>query len=132
MADTTVAKRDDEKSLQSREETRANEQYIKPAVDIFETDDGLTLIADIPGAAKNTMDISVEKGILTLNAPVSVSMPGRSLYTEFEFAHYYRQFSIPETLDHERAKAEFCDGVLTLKVPTAEAAKPRKIEVKVA
>ena len=132
MADTTVAKRDDEKNLQSREETRANERYIKPAVDIFETDDGLTLIADIPGAAKNTLDISVDKGILTLNAPVSVSMPGRSLYTEFEFAHYYRQFSIPEMLDHEKAKAEFSDGVLTLKVPMAEAAKPRKIEVKVA
>lgn len=132
MADTSVAKRDDEKSLQSREETRANERYIKPAVNIFETDDGLTLIADIPGAAKNTLDINVEKGILTLNAPVSRSMPGRSLYTEFEFAHYYRQFSIPETLDHEKAKAEFSDGVLTLKVPMAEAAKPRKIEVKVA
>lgn len=132
MADTSVAKRDDEKSLQSREETRANERYIKPAVNIFETDGGLTLIADIPGAAKNTLDINVEKGILTLSAPVSRSMPGRSLYTEFEFAHYYRQFSIPETLDNEKAKAEFSDGVLTLKVPMAEAAKPRKIEVKVA
>ena len=132
MADTTVAKRNDEKSLQSREETRANERYIKPAVDIFETDGGLTLIADIPGAAKNTLDINVDKGILTLNAPVSISMPGRSLYTEFEFAHYYRQFSIPETLDQEKAKADFSNGVLTLKVPMAEAAKPRKIEVKVA
>lgn len=132
MADTSVAKRDNETNIQSREETRADERYIKPAVNIFETDDGLTMIADIPGAAKDSLDINVDKGILTLNAPVSRSMPGRSIYTEFEIAHYYRQFSIPETLDHEKAKAEFSNGVLTLKVPMAEAAKPRKIEVKVA
>jgi len=130
MADTRVAKRNDEKNVQAREETRADERYIKPAVDIIETDDGLTMIADIPGATKDTMDISVDKGILTLNAPVSHSMPGRSIYTEFEFAHYYRQFSVPETLDHQKAKADFSNGVLTLKVPVAEAAKPRKIEIK--
>jgi HSP20 family molecular chaperone IbpA len=130
MADTKVAKRNEDKTVQAREETRADERYIKPAVDIIETEDGLTMIADIPGAAKNTMDISVDKGILTLNAPVSHSMPGRPLYTEFEFAHYYRQFSVPETLDHQKAKADFSNGVLTLKVPVAEAAKPRKIEIK--
>ncbi len=131
MADIGIAKRNDEQSIQAREETRANERYVKPAVDIVETDDGLTLVADIPGAAKDTLDINVDKGILTLNAPASRTMPGRSVYTEFEFAHYYRQFAIPETLDHEKAKAEFINGVLTLKVPMAEAAKPRKIEVKI-
>jgi HSP20 family molecular chaperone IbpA len=130
MADTRVAKINEDKKVQAREETRADERYIKPAVDIIETEDGLTMIADIPGASKNTMDISVDKGILTLNAPVSHSMPGRPLYTEFEFAHYFRQFSVPETLDHQKAKADFSNGVLTMKVPVAEAAKPRKIEIK--
>lgn len=130
MANTSVAKRNDEKSVQAREETRAGERYIKPAVDIIETEAGLTLITDIPGADKNTLDVNVDKGILTLNAPVSYSMPGRLLYNEFEFAHYYRQFTIPEILDHEKAKAEFSNGVLTIKVPVAESAKPRKIEVR--
>lgn len=130
MQESSVAKRDNDNSVQALEETRAGERYIKPAVNIIETEDGLTLVADIPGAEKNTLDINVEKGILTLSAPVSRSMSGRSLYTEFEFPHYYRQFSIPETLDNEQAKAEFSNGVLTLKVPLAEAAKPRKIEVK--
>lgn len=132
MADTSVSKRDTEKGVQTREETRASERYTTPAVDIIETEVGLTMIADIPGASKDTLDINVDKGILTVNAPVSRSMPGRSIYTEFEFGHYYRQFSIPETLDHEKAKADFSNGVLTLRVPMAEAAKPRKIEVKVA
>ena len=132
MADTSVTKRDDYKGIKTREETRASERYIRPAVNIFETEEGLSMIADIPGADKDTLDINVDKGILTLNAPVSHSMPGRLLYAEFECSHYYRQFSIPETLDHEKAKADFSCGVLTLRVPLAERAKPRKIEIKVA
>ena len=130
MQDISVTKRDEDKSVQTREETRESERYIKPAVDIIETSVGLTLIADLPGAAKDTLDINVDKGILTVNAPVTHIMPGRPLYSEFEFTHYYRQFSIPETLDHEKAKAEFTNGVLNLMVPVAEAAKPRKIEIK--
>lgn len=129
MGDNIVTTRDDEKSIQKREETRSSERYIKPAVNIIETEDTLTLIADIPGAAKETVDINVDKGILTLNAPVSRMLPGQSIYREFEFAHYYRQFSIPETMDNEKAQAEFNNGVLTLKIPVAEAAKPRKIEI---
>lgn len=130
MQNTNVATKNDEKNVQIREETRESERYIKPAVDIIETEDGLTLIADMPGVSKDSLDANVDKGILTISAPISHSMPGRPIYTEFEFASYYRQFSIPETLDQEKAKAEFRNGVLTLKVPVAAAAKPRKIEIK--
>ncbi len=132
MSDTSLSKREDESSVQTREETRASERYVKPAVNIIETEDGLTLIADIPGATKEALDATVDKGILTVSAPVSLSMPGHPLYAEFEFAHYYRQFSIPETLDHEKAKAELNNGILSLSIPLAEAAKPRKIEIKAA
>ena len=132
MSDSSLSKREDESSVQTREETRASERYVKPAVDIIETETGLTLIADIPGATKETLDATVDKGILTVSAPVSLSMPGRPLYAEFEFAHYYRQFSIPETLDHEKAKAELNNGILSLTIPLAEAAKPRRIEIKAA
>ena len=83
-------------------------------------------------AAKESLDVNVEKGILTISAPVSRTMPGRPIYTEFELASYYRQFSIPESLDHGKALAHLSNGVLTLRVPKAEAAKPRKIEIKVA
>lgn len=132
MSDANVAKMNDEKSVLAREDTRSTERYIKPAVDILETVEGLTLLADIPGAAKDSLDINVDKGILTVSAPVSLSMPGKAIYTEFEFAHYYRQFSIPESLDHGKAKAALINGVLELNVPVAEAARPRKIEVKAA
>ena len=130
MGDTTPATKDENKDIQSREETRASERYIKPAINIIESEAALTLVADIPGAVKDSVDINVDKGILTINAPVSRTMPGQLIYAEFEFAHYYRQFSIPETLDHEKAQAEFNNGVLTLKIPVSESAKPRKIEVK--
>jgi len=131
MATNGITERNDEKNVQAREETRASERYIKPAVNIIETEEGLTLIADIPGAAKDGLDINVEKGILTISAPVSSTAPGRPVYREFELAPYYRQFSIPEVLDHEKAVADYANGILTLKVPKAEAAKPRKIEIKV-
>ena len=130
MPGASITKRGDDKNVQTREETRANELYVKPMVDILETAEGLTLIADIPGAEKDTLNISVEQGILTLNAPASHAMPGQSIYTEFELAHYYRQFSIPGILDHEKTKADYKNGILTLKIPVSEAAKPRKIEIK--
>lgn len=127
-----ITEKNDERILKSREETRSNEKYIKPAVNIIETEEGLTLIADIPGASRETLDINIEKGILTINAPVSRSMPGTPGYNEFELGSYYRQFSVPEVLDNERANASLTNGILTLTVPKVEAAKPRKIEVKVA
>jgi HSP20 family protein len=131
MAASDVTERKDERTVQSREETRSYEKFIKPAVNIIETEEGLKLTADIPGASKESLDVNVEKGILTITAPVSREMPGNAGYTEFELASYYRQFSIPESLDHEKARAELANGILTLRVPKAEAAKPRKIEIKV-
>ena len=131
MAASELNERNEKRTVQSREETRSSEKFIKPAVNIIETEEGLTLTADIPGASKDALDINVEKGILTITAPVSWDMPGNAGYSEFELASYYRQFSIPESLDHEKAKAELANGILTLRVPKAEKATPRKIEIKV-
>lgn len=131
MAANGLTERNDDRNIQNREETRSSEKYIKPAVNIIETEEGLTLTADIPGASRETLDINVEKGILTINAQVSRNMPGNPAYREFELANYYRQFSIPESLAHDKATADLANGILTLKVPKAEAAKPRKIEIKI-
>ncbi len=131
MAANNLTERTNDKSVQPREETRSMDRFIRPAVNIIETDEGLTLTADLPGAVKESLDVSVEKGILTISAPVTHSTPGRAVYTEFELASYYRQFSIPESLDHSKAKAEYANGILTLRVPRAEAAKPKRIDVKV-
>jgi HSP20 family protein len=119
-------------STQNREETRAPDRYLRPAVNIIEDESGLVLTADLPGASKQTLDLHVEKGIITINAPVSREMPGRPVYSEFEWAPYYRQFQLSDAIDQSKVKAEFNNGVLTLRLPKAEAAKPRRIEVSIA
>jgi len=131
MAANSMTERNDERNVQSREETRSNEKYIRPAVNIIETEEGLVLTADIPGASKDALDVNVEKGILTVSAPAQHTMPGTSAYREFELANYYRQFTIPESLDHDKSKAEYVNGILTLRVPKAEVAKPKRIAVQV-
>jgi HSP20 family protein len=131
MAANSLTERNDERNLQGREETRSNERYIRPAVNIIEDEEGLILTADIPGASKEALDINVEKGILTISAPAQHTVTGTSAYREFELASYYRQFTIPESLDHEKARADFVNGILILRVPKAEVAKPKRISVQV-
>ena len=67
MAANSLTERNDERNVQAREETRSNEKYIRPAVNIIETEEGLVLTADIPGASKEALDVNVEKGILTIS-----------------------------------------------------------------
>ena len=131
MSVNSMTERNDERNVQAREETRSNEKYIRPAVNIIETEEGLVITADIPGAAKDALDVNVEKGILTISAPAQQTLPGTSAYREFVLGNYYRQFTIPESLDHEKAKAEYVNGILTLRVPLAEVAKPKRIAVQV-
>jgi HSP20 family molecular chaperone IbpA len=131
MAANNITEKNDERNVQTREETRSNEKYIRPAVNIIETEEGLVLTADIPGASKDALDVNVEKGILTISAPAQHTMPGTSAYREFELANYYRQFTIPESLDNEKSKAEYVNGILTLRIPKAEVAKPKRIAVQV-
>jgi len=131
MTANSLTERNDERSVQTREDTRSNERFIRPAVNIVETEEGLFVTADLPGATKESIDVNVEKGILTISAPAQVSSLGTSVYREFELGSYYRQFTIPDILDHEKAKADFNNGILTLRIPKAEVAKPRRIEVQV-
>lgn len=131
MAASSLTERNDERNVQTREDTRSNERFLRPAVNIVETEEGLFVTADLPGATKESIDVNVEKGILTISAPAQVSSLGTSVYREFELGSYYRQFTIPDILDHEKAKADFNNGILTLRIPKAEVAKPRRIEVQV-
>lgn len=132
MAANGIATREQERTPQNREETRAPERFLRPAVNIMEDETGLLVTADLPGASKQTLDVHVEKGVLTINAPVSRDMPGQPVYSEFQWAPYYRQFQIPDTIDQSAVKAELKNGVLTLHLPKAEAAKPRRIDVSIA
>lgn len=118
------------KDLPSKEETRTQEWFVRPAVDIFETPEGLTVVADLPGVTGAGLSIRVEEGILSLEARPQVEQASSYAIQEFRMTNFYRQFSLPEEVDQERISAEMKNGVLFLSLPRAEKAKPRRVEVK--
>lgn len=106
------------------------EGYSMPPVDIYETEDGLTLLADMPGLNEKSLHVSVEKGILTIEGHAAVTT-AEQFHREFNLAGYWRQFQLPDTFDVARARADMKDGVLSLHLPKTEAARPKRIEVTV-
>jgi HSP20 family molecular chaperone IbpA len=103
----------------------------RPGVDIFETADELMLVADLPGAEPGSIDVSLERGILTIEAGIRTREParGRSLVQEFGAAGFQRRFEIDDTIDPEAVSADYRDGSLTVHLPKARQARRRQIPV---
>jgi HSP20 family protein len=103
-----------------------------PVVDIIEEDDELLLLADVPGARAEDIDIDFERGLLTLHARVTPrqSPDTNYLLREYGVGDFYRSFRIGEGIDPDKIDAEIANGVLRLHLPKAEAIKPRKVQVK--
>lgn len=131
MAEKTVATRAQPTTPQVREETRSQERYITPPVDIYETADGLVVKADLPGVAKENLDVRVENNLLTLRGKSGHVATGEPIYREYELVHFFRQFELNERVDQGKISADLKHGVLTLTLPKAEEAKPRRIDVKI-
>src|SRR5688572_23833263 len=119
-----------ERTPSTREETR----YQVPPVDIFESEDGLVVVVDMPGVDKDGIDIRVDNGILTIRGKVQPIARGNGHqgYNEFVLLDYFRQFQLSDEVDVEKISADLKHGVLTIQLPKAEKAKPRRISVKVA
>jgi HSP20 family protein len=132
MAEKTVATRSQQRTPPSREETRSQEQYVAPPVDIYETAEGLVVKADLPGVAKDNLDVRVENNLLTIRGKSAHVAPGEPIYREYELVNFFRQFELNERVDQAKISADLKHGVLTLQLPKAEEAKPRKIDVKIA
>ena len=130
MAEKTVPTTQN-KPLSSREETRSEERYVTPPVDIYENGDALIVTADLPGVAKENLDVRVENNLLTIRGKSSHLASGDPVYREYELASFFRQFELNEKVDQGKISAELQHGVLTLRLPKAQEAKPRKIEVRV-
>lgn len=114
---------------------RAGGQTFVPSVDIVEYADKFVLLADVPGARTEAIDINYERGQLTLHVrvePRNKSDAGRWLRREYAVGDYCRSFQIGEGIDASRIQAEVANGVLTLHLPKSEVAKVRKIDVKAA
>ena len=116
---------------QSGEPTKPERRFV-PAVDIFETDGAVTVIAEMPGVPKDGVDIYLEEGTLTITGSrvCEVCDTETVLLKEYETGNYFRQFAVSETIDQDEIEATMTNGILTLVLPKIAPAKPRKIEVK--
>jgi len=133
MAEKTVAMTSGKQTGggRERERTRAEEQYILPPVDIYEVEDRLVLLADLPGVSANDLDVRLEESILTIKAKARHAVEAEPIYREFRLVNFFRQFELSDEVDRERISARMNHGVLTLELPKAEKAKPRQIAVQV-
>jgi HSP20 family protein len=130
MAEKTVATRPQGQTSQTREETRSQQRHISPPVDIYENQDGLVVMADLPGVPKTDLDVRVENNVLTIQGRPANKAPGEPVYREYELVSFFRQFELSDRVDQTKISAELKHGVLTLHLPRAEEAKPKKIDIK--
>lgn len=113
------------------EHTRSG-RYYRPAVDILESAEELTVVADVPGAKAESIDVRFEDGALSIHArvPPRREEDAEYLLHEYGVGDFWRTFRVSEAIDAAKISAEYAEGVLTLHLPKAEAIKPRKITVK--
>lgn len=132
MAEKSVPQTQDQRVPTAQERSREDARYVAPPVDIYEQTDRLVLIADVPGAQKDGVNVNVENNILTLEANAPEAESDDAVYREYQLANFYRQFEFSETIDAEKISAELKNGVLTVHLPKVEKVKPRQIAVKYA
>ena len=103
-----------------------------PAVDIFETEKEITLLADMPGVEADCLTIDLRENTLTLSADIAPDEEpdAQDILVEYETGRYYRQFTLGELINQEGIDAALNDGVLRLTLPKVEKATPKKIAVK--
>lgn len=113
------------------ERTRPGEVY-SPATDIFETDEAITVLADMPGVKADALEIDLRDNVLTLTGRVTApeSKYESDISREYQSGSFFRQFTLSERIDQSKIDAKLKDGVLRLELPKIERAKPRQIVVR--
>lgn len=120
------------RELDKKQETTTPTRIFVPNADIYEDGDALNVILEMPGVDKSNVEVSVEDGILRVGGRLDFSKYERlqPLYTEYNIGNYSRSFTLSNKIDQNKIAAEMKDGVLSLKMPKVEEAKPRTIQVK--
>jgi HSP20 family protein len=124
----------DKTEVSKPSETARNEATLLPPVDVIEDANGITLYTDLPGVPKDKLSLHVEADTLTIEGEVALNLPEgmEPSHAEVALPRYRRVFTLSKELDSGKVEAELNQGVLKLRIPKAEHAQPRKIEVKVA
>ena len=126
MTDTTEVSR--------QADTARSEAALMPPVDVIEDAQGITLYADLPGVPKDRLDLHVDADTVTIQGTVSLDVPAgvEVTHAEVSLPQFRRVFTLSKELDAGKVAAEFRDGVLKLRIPKAEHAQPRKVQIQVA
>ena len=119
------------REVESKQESTIPARAFVPVTDIFETDQALTLKLEMPGVAKDRVEVRVENDVLTIEGRIDFGVYEnlRPLYTEYNVGNYARSFQLSSKIEQDGISAALKDGVMTLVLPKVERAKPRKIQV---
>jgi HSP20 family protein len=119
------------RELEKKEEATIPARVFLPNADIYETNDALNVVLEMPGVEKNSVEVRVEEGVLKIDGRLDFSKYQglQPLYTEYNVGHYSRSFRLSSKIDQDKIAAELKDGVLSLRLPKVEEAKPRTIQV---
>jgi HSP20 family protein len=121
----------EKKELVSKEEKTVPARYFIPNTDIFETNDALVVVMEIPGVEKKDVDINLENDTLRVEARIDYTKYDglEPLYAEYNVGHFTRTFALSDKIDQQQIGAELADGVLTLRLRKSPGAQPRRIAI---
>ena len=108
-------------------------RMIVPAMDVAETEDELVLMAELPGLPKDELKITIEEGVLTISGEKKLVKEEKAKdyhLVERRYGKFHREVTLPSQVDASKAEASFEDGVLTIRIPRSEEAKPKQLEIK--
>jgi HSP20 family protein len=120
------------RELEKKEEGTVPARIFLPATDIYESEDALTVVLEMPGVDKGNVDVRIEDGVLNVEGRLDFSKYQTlvPIYTEYNIGNYARSFRLSAKIDQNKIAAEINDGVLSLLLPKVEEAKPRTIQVR--
>ena len=131
MKDSNVLNTVEKKELETAQEQTVPGKHYAPYTDIFELNDALVVVMELPGVNRDDTNISVEKNILSVEGKITHSKYDElsPVYTEYNIGHYRRSFSLSNEIDQDGITAKTEDGVLTLRLPKTKDVAPKRIEV---
>jgi HSP20 family protein len=131
MSDTQELQVQQKREVDKKTESTAPGRTFLPETDIFETPEALTVVLEMPGVDRNSIEANVEDDVVTIEGRIDFAKYEgmQPVYTEYNVGHYARSFEISNKIDQSKISAQMKDGVVTIVLPKAEQAKPRKIQV---
>jgi HSP20 family protein len=131
MAESQDLAVQEKKELVTKEEKTVPARYYVQNTDIYETDDALTVVMEIPGVEKKDVDVNIENDVLRVEGRLDFTKYEglEPLYTEYNVGHFARAFTLSNKIDQQQIAAELNDGVLTLTLKKVKEAIPRKIAI---